>query len=395
MTRVLVNDHCLLRTRTGVGQYLASLVAHWPEKATIRLEGIKTGPNLPEVAKEYARSQLPDVAGIEQVTLRPLTTIQTPRPSWKAACRALVEPAWYALKEQRVRQQFKRGGYDSFFEPNNIPIARLEPTVTAMMDLSVLEVPQFHPANRISFWTRRLGRAVLWTKHWTCISQATARALTRVLGVPADQTTVTPLASRWDSVPVDWTPRAVRAQLGLGNGYLLHLGTIEPRKNLLLLLDAYERLPAEQRRRWPLIFAGSPGWGDESFWTRLREHPVAGEVSWTGYVSDTQAAALIRGASTLLYPSLYEGFGLPPLEAMALGVPAVCSPAESLQEVCGDAAPLVGFDETEAWSEWMLRMPEPGAERDEWIRRGHDQARTFQWSHTAKLQHDVMTRHAA
>jgi alpha-1,3-rhamnosyl/mannosyltransferase len=170
--------------------------------------------------------------------------------------------------------------------------------------------------------------------------------------------------------------------------YLLCLGTIEPRKNILRLLDAYHRLPRSWRGANPLILAGMPGWGAESFWTTLRDHPVAPEVLRTGFLTDAQVAGLVRCAKALLYPSLYEGFGLPPLEAMALGVPTAVSTTPAVREVCAGASLLVDPEDVEAWSQVMVRISSQGAERDRLIEQGWERARQFQWSRVAE-------RHAA
>src|SRR5205807_549804 len=133
--------------------------------------------------------------------------------------------------------------------------------------------------------------------------------------------------------------------------------------------------PPAWRDHTPLLLAGMAGWGDEAFWRSLREHPMARYVFTTGYLSDAQAAAVVRGAAALLYPSLYEGFGLPPLEAMTLGVPVAASQAASVREVCADAAPCIDPGDTDAWAEWMARLSEPGPERDLQVEKGHCRAR--------------------
>jgi alpha-1,3-rhamnosyl/mannosyltransferase len=170
------------------------------------------------------------------------------------------------------------------------------------------------------------------------------------------------------------------------------VGTIEPRKNLLNLLDAYARRPKAWRAQVPLILVGMPGWGNEAFWRALREHRVAGEVWMTGYLPDAYAAAVVAGAQGLFYPSFYEGFGLPVLEAMSLGVPVAASTADSVREVCGDAALLVHPDNTHGWSDALARLSETGEERDRLTDAGRGRSAHFRWETVADMYQQLFGR---
>ena len=115
----------------------------------------------------------------------------------------------------------------------------------------------------------------------------------------------------------------------------------------------------------------------------------------TGYLSDAQAAAVVLGASALAYPSLYEGFGLPPLEAMALGVPVVVSDIPTLREVCGSAGLSVHPEDTRGWASRLAELVEEGHERDQLKKWGRLRSQDFSWQHTARQHHDLLSRMAA
>ncbi len=392
MKRVLTNDRILLNPKSGVRVYLEQLLAHWPERPAVELVGMFTQVIGRRRSMPAAPFVFPDLASVEPIPLRPLPAILDRSDGLRARTVRRLRPMLYAMDGALVRGVSRVTRYCGFFEPNHIPLANLRPTVTTVHDLSVLDTPQFHPPQRVTHWRKHLERAVEWTAHWICISEATAGALHRLLGIARERITVIPLASRWSDPPPEWTPQRVRSALHLPDRYLVCLSTIEPRKNILRLLDAYGRLDADRRRRVRLVLAGAAGWGDDDFWESLRAHPMAQSVLATGYLSDGQTAAVVAAACAMVYPSLYEGFGLPPLEAMSLGVPTAVSTAPSLVEVCGDAALRVDAEDTEAWTDAMLLLSEADDKRNDLIERGRERAAAYSWRVTAQCHHDVLDR---
>lgn len=385
--RVLVNDRLLFLNRTGVGQYLAMVMAHWPARSSVQLQGF-CSRRCKNLKVSLARFAFPPLADLPPVRRRPLSALEA-HARHTGRFKSIAKSAGRWLYDRMLAREWRRGDYTCFFEPNHVVGLSVAPTITTICDLSVLETPQFHPADRLAYWRREFDKTVATTTAWIAISAATRDAMVRRLGLSSRNIHVIPLASRWPTVPDDWSPAAVRRQLGLPDRYFAYLGTLEPRKNLTTLLDAYAQLPATFRRYAPLVLAGMPGWGDANFWRLLCEHPIAGDVLWTGYVTDAQAAALVRGALALAYPSLYEGFGLPALEAMALEVPVVASRIPSLEEVCGDAAILVEPTDVRAWTSALERIGEHDLLRERLRQQGARQAARFSWESTALLHHDV------
>ncbi|HEV7416212.1 MAG TPA: glycosyltransferase family 1 protein, partial [Tianweitania sediminis] len=171
--------------------------------------------------------------------------------------------------------------------------------------------------------------------------------------------------------------------------YALYAGTIEPRKNLVRLLDAFEQLPQTLRQRYPLVLAGYKGWNNTAILERLHRAETQGWARYLGYVPDEALPHLFAGARLFAFPSLYEGFGLPVLEAMASGVPVVCSNAASLPQVAGNAALMINAEDAAGLTEALQR----GLEDEEWRRdavaSGIQQAARFSWKRCAEETADV------
>jgi alpha-1,3-rhamnosyl/mannosyltransferase len=164
------------------------------------------------------------------------------------------------------------------------------------------------------------------------------------------------------------------------DSYLLFMGTIEPRKNLLRLLHAAELAGS---RIGPLVIAGANGWGSDEVASRIHSLQRAGRLTYLGYVPDEVRPALISGARAFVYPSLYEGFGLPILESMSCGVPVLASNVSSLPEVVGDAGVMVDPQDVDAIAAGMTRLWQDDALRRELAAKGLKRARSFSWERTA------------
>jgi alpha-1,3-rhamnosyl/mannosyltransferase len=223
-------------------------------------------------------------------------------------------------------------------------------------------------------------------------SRATADELIRLARIRADRIDVVPLAPRTAPLPTDDDVDSVLDRMNLRrNAYILIPGTIEPRKNHVRAIAAFEHLIA--RSAIPsdvvLVIAGRPGWGAKTILERVDDSPARIRIKILGYVSDAELLAMMRGAGLVAYVSIYEGFGLPVLEAMACGAPVVTSRASSMPEAAGDAAVLVDpLDDgaiarglEEAWR----------GQRD-LRRRSKVRAAEFSWAMTAALTTDVYRR---
>ena len=269
---------------------------------------------------------------------------------------------------------------DVLFVPAHVlPLAHPLPTVVTVHDLGYRYFPGAHPARQrlyLDWSTRFSARAAT---HVLADSAATQNDLVRFYGVPKEKITVVYPGRDESLARVD--PAPVRARYGLAPDYLLHVGTLQPRKNLTPLMDA----TASLRARWPglqLVLAGQPGWQAGPILAQARAH--SDSVRLLDYVPDDDLRGLYSGARAFVFPSLYEGFGFPVLEAMACGTPVVCSNTSSLPEVAGKAALLVDPKNTAALASAIGRLLEDASLRERLIAMGLDQVRRFSWERAAQ-----------
>jgi glycosyltransferase involved in cell wall biosynthesis len=182
----------------------------------------------------------------------------------------------------------------------------------------------------------------------------------------------------------------VKQNYGVKKPYILSLCTLEPRKNLVGVLDAYEKLPEKTKRSYILVLAGGKGWLDDELEKRIGELSAKYEVIKTGYVPDEDLPALYSGASVFVFPSFYEGFGMPPLEAMACGTPVITSDNTSLPEVVGNAGIMIKADDTERLAGEMERVLTNNKLAQNLREKGLEQAKKFSWEKSAKELLDVI-----
>jgi glycosyltransferase involved in cell wall biosynthesis len=257
------------------------------------------------------------------------------------------------------------------------------PSVLTVHDLIFRHLPEHHKTlNRwylnwtMPLYCRRADRII-------AISHATQRDLIAAYDVPPEKITVIHEAAdpRFRPQPPE-AVEAVRTRYGLPERYLLSVGTIEPRKNLTRLLEAFEALHAEGLTD-ALVVVGGRGWLYDDFFARLERSPAREAVLFPGYVPDADLPPIYAGAQALAFPSLYEGFGLPVLEAMACGAPVACSNTSSLPEVAGDAALLFDPHDVTAITQALHRLLSDDTLHADLQQRGLDRAATFSWDRVA------------
>jgi glycosyltransferase involved in cell wall biosynthesis len=266
--------------------------------------------------------------------------------------------------------------------PENIPDRA---NVFTLPDLTFLHYPQHHTSGNVSNWSRFCERAV---KHGDMIltySEHTRQDIVRTLGVPEHKIRVTPLAAGSEFRPI--ADRALlRRQLasfGLQDQrYILSVGTLEPRKNQARLIRAFARLlRLEPGLPHQLVFAGGKGWDNEPIFEAVKQEGIEDRILFLGRSDPLEV--LYNGADLMVYPSLYEGFGLPPLEALACGTPVITSNSSSLPEVVGDAALSVDPEDEEGLCEAMRHVLQDEKLRVELSAKGVQRARQFSWERTA------------
>ncbi|MFQ5407054.1 MAG: glycosyltransferase family 4 protein [Anaerolineales bacterium] len=274
-----------------------------------------------------------------------------------------------------------------------LPRLRRIRTVFTLHDLIPLLFPEYHlPLNRL-FLRVMFPRFLRSADAIIAVSEQTRRDANRLLNIAPDRITVIPEAPDPQFQPVG-DPRAlaaVRAKFSLPETFILYLATIEPRKNHTLLLEVYREL-RKRRPGVPLVLAGAPGWLFKDFFAALADSGLHRQVILTGHVDEVDLPALLSAATVFVCPSLHEGFGLPPLEAMACGTAVVCSNRSSLPEAVGDAGILLDPDDIRGWVTAMDQVLSNAAFRRELEAHGRAHAARFTWEATAGATRAVYDR---
>ncbi len=270
-----------------------------------------------------------------------------------------------------------------------LPPFRDLPTVLTVHDLIFRHLPQHHkPLNR---WYLNLALPLFCRRatHIIAVSQATKRDLVAAYHLPPEKITVIHEAADPRFKPASAPAKeAVRRRYALPERFMLYVGTIEPRKNLVRLLRVWERLYRAGEVP-PLVIAGKRGWLSDGFFAALEASPERQAVRLTGYVPDEDLPALYSAAESFVFPSVYEGFGLPPLEAMACGTPVVCANVSSLPEVVGEAALTCDPYDEASLAESLRRLHRDPALRQQLRERGLRQAARFSWARAAQETWEV------
>lgn len=266
------------------------------------------------------------------------------------------------------------------------------PTVLTVHDLIYHLFPRYHKPLNYMFLNLAMPLFCHRADAIIAVSQSTKRELVRHYRVPADKVTVIyEAADPRFRPPTEKQIAAARARYHLPTSYLLTLCVIEPRKNHTRFLHAFERLcTVEPDLYWVIV--GGKGWLYEGFFAALERSPVRERVILPGYIDDEHLAAIYGGATAFVFPSLGEGFGLPPLEAMACGAPVVCSNATSLPEVCGDAARYFDPHNEEAMVAALRPVLQDPDLRAAMRAAGLQQAARFSWARAATETWEVYRR---
>lgn len=224
------------------------------------------------------------------------------------------------------------------------------------------------------------------------ISEFSKREIIKYLHLPEEKITVVPCGVDHNIYHPDYTKQQIQSVLdryGIRREYFLYLGTIEPRKNLERLIGAYEKLRKENKDIPQLVLAGKKGWLCDGIYEKVHRLHLEDQVLFTGYVSEEDSPLLMCGAKAFLFPSLYEGFGMPPLEAMACGTPVIVSNTSALPEVTGDAGVLVNPECEDELCTAMRRILEDEAHRRHVACLGLERASCYTWKKSASLLMDV------
>lgn len=260
-------------------------------------------------------------------------------------------------------------------------------SVTTVHDLSFVRFPQAHPAGRVAYLLRHLPTSLDRADRILVPSEFTRQELLSLFALDARKVVVTPLG-----VSPVFRPRSeeecrnVLARYRLAyRRYVLFVGTLEPRKNLAMLMDAWLSLPASAREQYPLVIVGGRGWGDDQLFRRLKTLERHEPLRYLDYVPADVLPMLYSAASLMVYPSHYEGFGLPVLESMASGTPVICASGTAMTEFSDGAAFLFAAGKNDALKDVMSFVLSDSARVLDHVDCGLELARTYTWSACAAM----------
>ena len=366
---VAVDISPLFDALTGVGWYLHELLRQLADRPGLRLRlygpTMFTGPEGPRPvaalpqgrALEWVRHEVPDDLLVRRTWLAPLMRI--------------VEPRLIAAEGNRV-----------VFAPNFVlprPLTAMRcPLVATVHDLTLYRMPwAMHRETRADL-EHKLAGTLARARAVITLSETVRAQIVEQAGAAPGAVHAIWLAGRLD---VAEPPGELPA--GVPPRFALHVGTIEPRKNVTTLLAAWTRLRTRMPNAPPLVLCGKLGWRQESIEHALARAVAEGWLRWLGYAPDRTLRALYHRAAAVVCPSVYEGFGLPLVEAMAVGAPLVCSDIPVFREVAGDAAVFVPADDDEAWARAVADVLSAPDRARELAARGSARVRAFSWRNTA------------
>lgn len=253
-------------------------------------------------------------------------------------------------------------------------------------DLSIFHFPEYHPKGRVHLMKKELHSSVSRAKVLITDSNFTKNEVSAFFNFDPERIVVAPLASSGDFLPRKENQcQQVLERYGLAYGqFTFFAGTIEPRKNIKNLLLAYQKLPLEMSLRFPLVISGYQGWESEELHRLFDIGSQRGWIKYLGYTDQQSLSVLFSACRAFLFPSRYEGFGLPVLEAMAAGTPVITSNVSSLPEVAGDAGLMVDPDDVDQLAQYISDIILNDPLRAELIDRGFLQNAKFSWVNCAR-----------
>ena len=369
--RIVFDGTTLTPGRTGVGYYTEHLLQH------LAREVVATGDELVVVSNKPIDTQAP---------LPPHVRVHDGH-------RFPVRIGWMQLRAASALDALKPDV--AHFTNGMIPIGAPSPTVVTVHDMSLRLYPGCHPVRRLLLNRPLMHVAIRQASSIVTVSHSARRDLLRLHGVAPDRVSVVHEAASPVFRPIVDRDRLedMRARYSLPRRFMLYVGTIEPRKNLTRLMEAFAAA-RDQGIPHHLVCVGPYGWSSRDLSSRIERLGITDAVHFTGYVPFDHLPSIYNLGEFFAFPSLYEGFGLPVVEAMACGIPVLTSSTSSLGEIAGDAAITVDPTDTEAITGAIVRLGTDAELRRHISERGMQRARSFSWEQTARQMLAVYHRAA-
>jgi glycosyltransferase involved in cell wall biosynthesis len=389
--KLLMNTESLLPPLTGIGNYTLNLLKELHGLRQIERIECFSGSTFASLADTLAHCQLATQRYHHKGTAAAKDdAANPPKPptDWRAVLRRV--PFAYQAREAwrnallRASERKRLGAV--YHEPNFILKAYNGPKVATIHDLSVTRYPQYHPAERVEWIGKQLANSLDAADFLITPSEIIRQELIDDFGVAPERVRSTYLGASAEYRPRDAAQTMTTlSRYGLRHGgYVLFIGSLEPRKGVDLLIEAWCSLPAALRQEYPLLLAGAPGWRNQEMQARIDALKVSHGLRQLRYVPGEELPALYAGARLFVYPSRYEGFGLPVLEAMSCGAPALCTAATSMAEFSAGATALFENGDASALAGQMQALLDDDQRSANLARRGLQRAADFSWRRCAE-----------
>ena len=366
--KVIFGTDAIKYPLTGIGRYAYELANRLSVSADISellfLNGRKLTQQLPS-ARETGSS----TEGLKQYIKKSRLASET-----------------YRLTAPWLKTHVLRKHRDAIYHgPNFYLPPKVDRCVVTFHDLSVFTLPECHPPERVRYMRKELLQTLKRAEIFITDSDFTRKELIDYFSLPGNRVFTAKLAcsSEFRSYDEKQISTVLNKYQLCFKQYSLFTGSIEPRKNIGTLLDAYERLPLPIRQRTPIVISGFKGWSSEILHRRFEKGEREGWLYYLGFTPAADLPALYAGAVSFLFPSLYEGFGLPVLEAMASGTPVVCSNSSSLPEVAGESALMCDAMDVETLTDLIRKSLEDTSWQALASERGQVHASQFSWERCA------------
>lgn len=372
MKKIVVDMIPLLSKRTGVGRYLYENITriskitndnysfvYWYGYYSSKIIGIESNSNPQNSLIGYTKKVLDKFTLLKRI----------------------------ARKATRVSAKIRGNEvYDLYWQPNFIPESHIKSklTVTTVHDLSFHLHPQWHPKERIEYFSQNFFDNIGRSDHIITVSKYIKQEIIDTLNIEADKISViyNGIDQEIYKEYSDDESKTTADKFNLPNKYILFVGSIEPRKNLINLLRAYTNLPESIKNEYPLLLVGYKGWGNDEIYSIIKKNKS--HIYYVGYVNDLELAHIYSRASLFIYPSYYEGFGIPPIEAMACATPVIVSNKTSLPEVCGDCALYIEPDNPDDIREKILYILNDKSLQQNLREKGKKWVSRYSWDKSAK-----------
>ncbi|MDD5732027.1 MAG: glycosyltransferase family 1 protein [Patescibacteria group bacterium] len=282
---------------------------------------------------------------------------------------------------------FLIGKTDIFFFTNfvDIPVTA-EKKVLLIPDVAFKKFPQFIEKKNLVFLNKNVSKAIARSDKIITISENAKKEICKYYKIPSEKVEVVYLGcpKNVEKVKDKNLIEVIKKKYGIEGKYILFVGTLEPRKNLSGLIEAYNSLDDKLKQEYQLVLGGAKGWHYDKIFDIVKKYQLENRVVFTGYIDENDRSAVYSGSSLFVYPSFYEGFGIPVLEAFTCGIPVVCADTSSLPEAAGDAAEYCQPDVTDSIKEAIKKVLGDKKIQNEMIAKGYKRKTLFSWEKSAK-----------